>query len=135
MVQGKINRGIHIVRLGTTPSRLISTHLHQMLFFTPCSIIQIQNGRLNHFQFRFRPREDFLVLGVFRSTFCMIVTTSGAPILLKVGNRTPQIKRRSTLYYTVQRFCVPALFFVHFHNNLHFPCTKWQLQLLPVLTS
>jgi len=33
MVQGKINRGRHTVRQGTTPSRLTSTHLHHPPYF------------------------------------------------------------------------------------------------------
>ena len=34
MVQGKINRGRHIVRLGATPSGQISAHFHHPPFFT-----------------------------------------------------------------------------------------------------
>jgi len=34
MVQGKINRGRHTVRLGASPSGLTSAHLHQTSIFT-----------------------------------------------------------------------------------------------------
>jgi len=34
MVQGKIDRGRHTIRLGATPSGLISAHLYQTQIFT-----------------------------------------------------------------------------------------------------
>jgi len=39
MVQGKINRGRHTVRLGATPSKLTSAHLHQTpIFYRPDAV-------------------------------------------------------------------------------------------------